>query len=81
MCHERITVLGSSGTDCFHYWDYDRGRKFEAHRGTLIPDTWRFLTNLHGVILLLDVHVVQKKETRDFVLDKDSNRAKNELLI
>jgi hypothetical protein len=38
MSHERITVLGSNGSDCFHYRDYALQRKCEPRRDTLIPD-------------------------------------------
>jgi hypothetical protein len=37
MCHERVTVLGGNGSDCF----YGGRRELEARRGTLIPESRR----------------------------------------
>jgi hypothetical protein len=39
MRHDRVTVLGSNGSDCFHCWGHGGRRELEARRGTLIPES------------------------------------------
>ena len=40
MCFERITVLGSNGSDCFDCWTHDDSPKSEARQHTLISDPY-----------------------------------------
>jgi hypothetical protein len=49
MYFERITVLGSNGSDCFLCWAHDHRPKCEARQYTLISDRWRGVSNVARV--------------------------------